>query len=350
MGIASIDPARGTLLQTFAALSAAELEAQLALAAETYPRYRTTAFAQRAYWLRTAAELLEEQKQELAQMMTLEMGKLLRSSVAEVEKCALICRYYADQGEGLLADELIPTEASRSFVRYQPLGPVLAVMPWNFPLWQVFRFAAPALMAGNVGLLKPASNVPRCGLAIARILREAGFPEGAFQTLLIPGSQVAAVIADDRVVAATLTGSEAAGASLAAAAGKALKPTVLELGGSDPFIVTANADLDAAVTTAVTARLGNNGQTCIAAKRFILVESIAAAFTQPLVARFQALKLGDPLDPEVDLGPLATPQILADLERQVQACVAAGATVLTGGQRAHLPGQLAGATSIQPRS
>lgn len=340
MGIASINPATGEVLKTFEPISAADLEAKLALAAETYKRYRTTSFDQRSQWLIQAAELLEQRKAELAQTMTLEMGKLLKSGVAEVEKCASLCRYYADYAEGFLADEPAKTEASRSFVRYLPLGPVLAVMPWNFPLWQVFRFAAPALMAGNVGLLKHASNVPQCAIAIEAIFRDAGFPAGALQTLLIPASEVAGVIADNRVVAATLTGSEAAGASLASAAGKALKPTLLELGGSDPFIVTASADLDAAVSTAVTARMLNNGQTCIAAKRFILLESIAEAFTEKFVAKCSALKLGDPMSPDVDLGPLATPQILHELDQQVQACVAAGAKLVLGGKPADLSGEL----------
>ncbi len=340
MGIASINPTTGEVLKTFEPISAEELEAKLALATETYKSYRTTSFDQRAQWLRKAAELLEQRKAELAKTMTLEMGKLLKIAVPEVEKCANLCRYYADHAEGFLADESAETDASRSFVRYLPLGPVLAVMPWNFPLWQVFRFAAPALMAGNVGLLKHASNVPQCAIAIEQIFRDAGFPGGAFQTLLIPASQVAGVIADKRVVSATLTGSEAAGASLAAAAGKALKPTVLELGGSDPFIVTGSADLEAAIATAVTARMLNNGQTCIAAKRFILLESIAEEFTQQFTAKCAALKLGDPMSPDVDLGPLATPQILNELEQQVQACVAAGAKLVLGGQLAELPSKL----------
>jgi succinate-semialdehyde dehydrogenase / glutarate-semialdehyde dehydrogenase len=341
MGIASINPATGEVLKTFEPISAADLDAKLALAADTYQHYRTTSIDQRATWLRAAAKLLEQRKAELAQTITLEMGKLLTSSIAEIEKCAFLCRYYADQGAAFLADEPAKTDASRSFVRYLPLGPVLAVMPWNFPLWQVFRFAAPALMAGNVGLLKHASNVPQCAIAIEAILREAGFPAGAFQTLLIRASQVVDVIADKRVVAATLTGSEAAGASLAAAAGKALKPTVLELGGSDPFIVTQSADLEAAVSTAVTARMGNSGQTCIAAKRFILLGSIAAAFTEQFVARCAALKVGDPMSPDMDLGPLATPQILQELDHQVQSCVAAGAQLVLGGQPVALPDGLA---------
>ncbi len=331
MGIASINPATGQVMREFTPLSATALEEKLERAARTFQTYRQTSFAERSQWLNQAADLLEARQQALATTMTEEMGKPLRAAIAEVEKCAWVCRFYADQAETFLADAPASTDASQSFVRYLPLGPVLAVMPWNFPFWQVFRFAAPALMAGNVGLLKHASNVPQCALEIEDIFKAAGYPEGAFQTLLIPGDQVAAVVADDRIVAATLTGSEAAGASLAAAAGKALKPTVLELGGSDPFIVTASAALEEAIATAATARLLNNGQSCIAAKRFILLEPIAAAFTQGLVEKFQALRLGDPMEATTDIGPLATPEIAKELATQVQACVDQGAEVLVGG-------------------
>ncbi len=336
MGIASINPATGSVVHEFSPLTTAEVEGKLERAAIAFQSYRNTSFEQRAVWLRAAADILEARKDEFAQTMTLEMGKLLRAGVAEVEKCALLCRYYADHAPEFLADVSVSTEAQRSFVRYQPLGAVLAVMPWNFPFWQVFRFAAPALMAGNVGLLKHASNVPQSALAIEAILREAGFPEGTFQTLLIGAQQVADIVADPRVVAATLTGSEAAGASLASAAGKALKPTVLELGGSDPFVVTAYADVDTAIAQAVTGRLLNNGQTCIAAKRFILLESIADQFTAGFVERFNALKVGDPTNADTDLGPLSTPAILSELEDQVNRCIAQGAKVLVGGDRAAL--------------
>jgi succinate-semialdehyde dehydrogenase/glutarate-semialdehyde dehydrogenase len=272
-------------------------------------------------------------------MMTTEMGKTIKSAIAEVEKCTLVCRYYAENAAECLADVAVATDASKSFVRYQPLGTILAVMPWNFPFWQVFRFAAPALMAGNVGVLKHASNVPQCALAIEEIFREAGFPEGVFQTLLITADQVAIVINDSRVKAATLTGSEPAGESLASAAGKQLKKTVLELGGSDPFIVLKSADLETAVSTAVAARMLNNGQSCIAAKRFIIEESIADEFEGRLVEKFQTLKVGDPMDEHTDIGPLATPGILEDLDKQVQVCIEKGSKVLIGGKRlADCPG------------
>jgi len=332
MGIATVNPATGQTLQTFEPLTEAEVEQKLALADDTFPHYRQTPFPQRAAWLNRAAEILEQQRQALAKTMTVEMGKPLKAAIAEVEKCAWVCRYYAEQGPLFLTDQPAQTDATQSFVRYQPLGPILAVMPWNFPFWQVFRFAAPALMAGNVGLLKHASNVPQCALAIEEIFREAGFPPGVFQTLLVGSEKVADLVADPRIKAATLTGSEAAGASLAAAAGRHIKKTVLELGGSDPFVVLESADLEAALSTAVTARMLNNGQSCIAAKRFIVAEAIADAFEQGLIARFQALQIGDPMDDKTDIGPLATPAILQELDRQVQTCVQQGSRVLTGGQ------------------
>ncbi|MDX2098466.1 MAG: NAD-dependent succinate-semialdehyde dehydrogenase [Leptolyngbyaceae cyanobacterium bins.59] len=331
MAIASINPATGETLRTFAPLTDQEIATRLTQAQTAFTAYRRISVEQRATWLRQAAQLLEAQKDDFGKLMTLEMGKPVKSAIAEVEKCALVCRYYADHGAEFLADVPVQTDAKLSFVRYQPLGIVLAVMPWNFPFWQVFRFAAPALMAGNVGLLKHASNVPQCALAIEQIFREAGFPIGVFQSLLIGASQVAALIADERVKAATLTGSEAAGASLAANAGQHLKKTVLELGGSDPFIVMDSADLETAATAATTSRMLNNGQTCIAAKRFIVAESIADAFIDRLVTKFRALKVGDPLDPDSDLGPLATPTILKELDEQVKACVKTGAKVLVGG-------------------
>jgi len=340
MGIASINPATGLTLQEFEALTEEVLEQKLAQAAATFGDYRWTSFAQRASWLRQAADVLEQNKQAYAQLMTLEMGKPLAGAIAEVEKSAWVCRFYADHGAEFLADAPVTTDASRSFVRYQPLGVILAVMPWNFPFWQVFRFAAPALMAGNVGLLKHASNVPQCALAIEDIFRKAGLPQGAFQTLLIGASRIADLVADDRIKAATLTGSEPAGASLAAACGRQIKKTVLELGGTDPFVVMPSADLEAAIATAATARMLNNGQSCIAAKRFIVHESIADRFEAGLREKFAALVVGDPLQAGVTVGPLATPSICTELEAQVNACLAQGATALIGGDVAALKAQL----------
>jgi succinate-semialdehyde dehydrogenase / glutarate-semialdehyde dehydrogenase len=332
MGIATINPATGETLKTFDPLTDAQIEEKLDRAVRAFDAYRRTPFIHRSNRLRSAAEILERDAEKLGRIMTLEMGKPIKSAIAEANKCASVCRYYADNGAEFLADRPVATDARFSYVSYQPLGAILAVMPWNFPLWQVFRFAAPALMAGNVGLLKHASNVPQCALAIEEIFNEAEFPHGVFQTLLVGADKVADLIADDRVKAATLTGSEAAGIALATAAGKQIKKTVLELGGSDPFVVMPSANLEAAVETAVTARLLNNGQSCIAAKRFILVGSIADEFQTQLVEKFQQLKVGDPMQPETDIGPLATPGILEDLDKQVQACIEKGATVLCGGK------------------
>jgi succinate-semialdehyde dehydrogenase/glutarate-semialdehyde dehydrogenase len=280
-----------------------------------------------------AAEILETEKEKFGRLMTTEMGKPLKSAIEETAKCAWVCRYYAETAERTLADEAIETNATHSFIRYQPLGVVLAVMPWNFPFWQVFRFAAPALMAGNCGLLKHASNVPQCALAIEEIFRRAGFAEGEFQTLLVGSDKVQAVIDDPRVAAVTLTGSEPAGRSVASEAGGQIKKSVLELGGSDPFIVMPSANLDEAVKTAVKARTINNGQSCIAAKRFIVAREIADNFERRFVQGMQSLKVGDPFDEATDIGPLATADILSDLEDQVRKSVEAGARVLTGGRR-----------------
>lgn len=332
MAIATVNPATGETLKTFESLSDSEIEAKLALAQASFLQYRKTPISARGEWLKKAAEILERDSNKYGKLMTTEMGKPLNSAIAEVKKCALVCRYYADNAAQFLADTPAPSDASESFVRYQPLGPILAVMPWNFPFWQVFRFAAPALMAGNVGLLKHASNVPQCALALEAIFIEAGFPKGAFQTLLIGASQVEKAINDDRVKAATLTGSEPAGASLAAAAGKQIKKTVLELGGSDPFIVLESADLEAAAATAVTARMLNNGQSCIAAKRFILIDTIADEFEQKFKEKLQALKVGDPMSEETDIGPLATTSIRDELDEQVKKTVAMGATLVLGGK------------------
>jgi succinate-semialdehyde dehydrogenase/glutarate-semialdehyde dehydrogenase len=338
MPIATINPATGETIREFPELSDAEIETKLATAASTFRTYRRTSFAERAGWLRRAATLLEENKQRYAEMMTLEMGKPIQQAVAEAEKCAWVCRFYADEAEQILADRPVETDASQSFVRYLPLGPVLAVMPWNFPFWQVLRFAAPALMAGNVGLLKHASNVPQCALAIEELLLEAGFPEGAFQTLLIGSQQVPRVLGDERIQAATLTGSGPAGSAVAEQAGKLIKKTVLELGGSDPFIVMSSADLDDAARTGATARLLNSGQSCIAAKRFIVHDAVAEEFAQRLIARFEELVVGEPSDAQTEVGPLATRGGLDDIERQVQQALDRGATALVGGQRLDRPG------------
>jgi succinate-semialdehyde dehydrogenase/glutarate-semialdehyde dehydrogenase len=338
MPIASINPTTGETLKTFDSLSAQQIEDKLQRAADTFRTYRRTPFPERTRMMLSAAELLETRKHDLAKVMTLEMGKPIKAAVSEAEKCAWVCRYYAESAPQHLADEVVETNARQSYVRFQPLGPVLAVMPWNFPFWQVFRFAAPALMAGNVGLLKHASNVPQCALAIDEIFSDAGFPAGAFQTLLIGSDAVEGILNDPRVVAATLTGSEPAGRSVAAIAGQQIKKTVLELGGSDPFIVMPSANLDEAVTTAVKARTINNGQSCIAAKRFIVAAEIYDQFERRFVNEMQALKIGDPLEESTDIGPLATPQIVDDLAEQVKRSVANGARVLTGGKKLERPG------------
>jgi succinate-semialdehyde dehydrogenase / glutarate-semialdehyde dehydrogenase len=334
----SVNPATGQVLRQFAPYSEAEVEARLQRAAEAFRDHRRTPFAARAASLLLVAELLETAKADLGRLMTLEMGKPLRAAIQEAEKCATACRYYAEHAEALLADEPAETGAARSFARCQPLGPVLAVMPWNFPFWQVFRFAAPALMAGNVALLKHASNVPQCALAIEDLFRRAGFPEGVFQTLLVGSSRVERLVADPRICAVTLTGSVAAGSSVAAAAGKHLKKTVLELGGSDPFIVMPSADLERAAATGVQARIINNGQSCIAAKRFIIHRGIADEFERCFVQRMAALKLGDPLNEATEVGPLATEEVLKSLEQQVAKTVRLGARRLLGGQRVVGPG------------
>ena len=328
----SVNPANGEVLGRFDEISDAELEARLARAAQTFRSWRRRPFAERAALVRAAGDVLEKRAEHWARTMTLEMGKTLKSAVAEAEKCAWVCRFYADNAERFLADEEVQASATRSYVRFLPLGPVLAVMPWNFPFWQVFRFAAPALMAGNVGLLKHASNVPQSALAIEEVFRLAGLPDGCFQTLLVGSSRVARIVEDDRVVAATLTGSEWAGAAVASTAGKVIKKTVLELGGSDPFVVMPSANLDSAVKTAVTARCINNGQSCIAAKRFIVHDRVYDRFEREMVARMGALRVGDPMDPATDVGPLATAAELEKLVAQVDAAVRDGARLLVGGK------------------
>lgn len=330
--ITSVNPYNNEVIQTFPALTDAEIKAKLTLAEDTFQNYRKTSFELRAEKLRRTAEILEESAPDWAKLITLEMGKPINKALAEVNKSASVCRYYADHGAEFLTNKIIETKATLSYVNYQPLGVILAVMPWNYPFWQVFRFVAPCLMAGNVALLKHASNVPQCALAIATILKGAGFSKGAFQSLLIPSSQVEGIIRDDRVKGVTLTGSEKAGSSVAQIAGEELKKTVLELGGSDPFIVLEDANLEEASTVAVEARIMNNGQSCVGAKRFILQEEIAPVFTQLLVQKFQALKMGDPSLEDTDLGPLATPHILADLVRQVNTTISMGGRALVGGK------------------
>jgi len=332
MAIATINPATGQVLKKFEPLTQQQIDNKIEKAAATFAEFRKVPFAERARLMQRAGDILEREKQEFARLMTLEMGKTIGSAVAEAAKCATACRYYAENAERFLADELVETTAARSYVRYQPLGIVLAVMPWNFPFWQVMRFAAPTLMAGNVALLKHASNVPQCALALEDIFRRAGLAEGVFQTLLVTSGQVEGILDDPRVMAASLTGSEGAGIQVGMAAAKRIKKVVLELGGSDPFIVMPSADLDAAVSTAVKARVQNNGQSCIAAKRFIVAEEIAAEFEKKFVAKMEALVIGDPMQENVELGPLATADAVVDLQRDVAKSVEEGARVLTGGK------------------
>jgi succinate-semialdehyde dehydrogenase/glutarate-semialdehyde dehydrogenase len=332
MTIATTNPATGQIVRTFAPLSEPELERRIQCAADTFRRYRRTPIGERLRMLQRAADILESEKEDFGKLMVTEMGKTLKAAVEEAAKCAWGCRYYVENAERLLGDEIVETNATHSFITYQPIGPILAVMPWNFPFWQVFRFAAPALAAGNVGLLKHASNVPQCALAIEEIFRRAGFAEGCFQTLLIETESVRRVIDDARVVAVTLTGSTGAGSQVASAAGKQLKKTVLELGGSDPFVVMPSANLETAARTAVRARTINNGQSCIAAKRFIVAESIADEFERRLVTGIRSLVVGDPMDPATDVGPLANEAQVKTLVDQVQRSVRAGARLLTGGR------------------
>ena len=338
MPIETVNPTTGERLRTFPALTPAEIEDKLAAAHRAAQSWRAAPLAERVSVLRRAGELLDERKVDYGQLMTLEMGKPIKAAIEEAAKCAAGCRFYADNAPRFLADEPVKVDGEDSYIAFEPLGVVLAVMPWNFPFWQVIRFAAPALAAGNVGLLKHASNVPQCALALEQLFIEAGAPGGVFQTLLIGSSAVGAIIADDRVAAATLTGSEGAGTSVAEEAGRHVKKTVLELGGSDAFIVMPSADLDAAVHTAVTARTINNGQSCICAKRFIVGESIADEFTKRFVERMRLLVVGDPMDERTNIGPLATAQIRDDLEDQVKRSVAGGARVLLGGKRREGPG------------
>ena len=332
MPIRTINPATGEQLREFSSLGAADIERKLARAAEAREKWSRTRIAERARVVRRAGELLEERKERYGRLMTLEMGKTLRSAIEESTKCATGCRYYAQHAEEFLDDELVDVTGETGYVAFQPIGVILAIMPWNFPFWQVIRFAAPALCAGNVGLLKHASNVPQCALALEELFRDAGAPDGVFQTLLIGSDAIPALLDDDRVAAATLTGSEHAGSEVAARAGLRIKKTVLELGGSDPFIVMPSADIERAAKTAVKARTINNGQSCIAAKRFIAHDRVYEEFCELFVRHTRDLIVGDPMDEGTDVGPLATDQIREDLDRQVKESVRAGARLLTGGK------------------
>src|SRR5437764_11453172 len=338
MPIASVNPATGEKLKEFPAFSDSEIEERLKLAERAFAHHQRRPFAKRAELMMATASLLEQEKDELARTITLEMGKLFRAAQDEIVKCARGCRFFAENSERFLEDEAAQTDAARSYVRYQPLGPVLAIMQWNFPFWQVFRFAAPALMARNVGLLKHAANVPQCALAIEEIFCRAGFDEGVFQTLLIDAEQVEKVIVDSRVTAVTLTGSEKAGSAVASIAARHIKKSVLELGGSDPFIVMPRADFESALIIAIKARTINSGQSCIAAKRFLVADQIYDEFVRQFVERMRALKVGDPLDETTEIGPLATEQILEGVRDQVQKSIALSAKLLTGGNRIHGPG------------
>jgi succinate-semialdehyde dehydrogenase/glutarate-semialdehyde dehydrogenase len=333
LAIATINPSNGKTLRTFEPLTSERIGECLDRGVAAYREHRRTPFTERAHHMNKAASLLEAESRELGQLMTVEMGKPISAAIEEARKCATACRYYAENAERFLADQPVEMEGGKAWVAFQPIGVVLAIMPWNFPFWQVFRFAAPALMAGNVGILKHASNVPQCALAISNLFRRAGFIEGAFQTLLVGSEAVEGLIADERIAAVTLTGSEGAGRSVASAAGKNLKKSVVELGGSDPFVVMPSADLDQAVATAVTARMINNGQSCIAAKRFIIHEKIYDEFLKKFVAGVAAIRIGDPMDENTQLGPLATAAIREDLDKQVTASVSAGARILTGGKK-----------------
>jgi succinate-semialdehyde dehydrogenase/glutarate-semialdehyde dehydrogenase len=338
MAIATVNPATGQLIKRFEETPDREVEEKIQRAVDAVPKFRRLSFAQRASMMSKAASILESERNELAALMTTEMGKTLRSAVDEAVKCAWACRYYAENAEKFLADEVVETPAKKSFIRYEPLGVILVVMPWNYPFWQVFRFIAPGLMGGNVGLLKHASNVPQCALKIEDVLCRAGFPDGAFQSLLIGSAKVDRLLDDPRIAAATLTGSEEAGIQVGIGAAKRVKKVVLELGGSDPFIVMPSANLDEAVSTGVKARTLNNGQSCIAAKRFIVAEKIADVFEEKFVAAMKSLRLGDPFDANTDVGPLATADAVKSLHADVQKTVKAGARVLTGGKPADRPG------------
>ncbi|NNE59149.1 MAG: NAD-dependent succinate-semialdehyde dehydrogenase [Hellea sp.] len=338
MAIQSQNPATGEILKSFEPHSDKQVDAIIAKSERAYSELRLWSFERRAEAMRRAADILRSEAETLGAIITREMGKTLKSAIAEVKKCAIGAEYYADMAAQHLANEIVETNASKSYRAYQPIGPVLAVMPWNYPIWQVVRFAAPALMAGNTGLLKHASNVPQCALYIESIFKRAGFPDGAFQTLLIGGSKVEPVLRDDRVKAATLTGSEPAGASVASICGQEIKPTVLELGGSDAFIVMPSADLDKAVSVGVTARTQNNGQSCIAGKRFIIHADIYEEFRAKFKSAIEALQVGDPTDENTDIGPLVNAASRNEIAEQVNSAVQDGATLITGGTIIDGPG------------
>ncbi len=332
MAFATVNPATGKLEASFDEHTPDEVEAKLEMASRTFASYRRTSLAERATWMRAAADLYDAEQPEIARILTSEMGKTYASAKGEVAKCAMCMRFFAEHAEGFLSEEKVDSSASSASIRYEPLGAVLAIMPWNFPLWQVIRFAAPALMAGNVGLLKHASNVPQAAILIEDVFRRAGFPDGAFSSLLVSSGEVAGIIADERVAAVTLTGSEAAGRSVAAAAGRALKKCVLELGGSDPFLVLPSADLERAVGVGVQARVQNNGQSCIAAKRFVVVDAVADTFIGRFVDAMAKLNVGDPMDPGTDVGPLVSESQRAEIAAQVDDARAKGAEVACGGE------------------
>ena len=338
MAIATINPATGETIKKFDALTDAQVDQKIQRAAEAFPKFHKLSFADRGKMMMRAADILESEKDSLAHLMTLEMGKTLRSAVDEAVKCAWVCRYYAENAERFLADEVVETPASRSFIRYQPMGVVLVIMPWNYPFWQAFRFIAPGLMAGNVGLLKHASNVPQCAMKIEELLLRAGVPVGVFQTLLVGAGSVDRILDDSRIAAATLTGSEGAGVKVGTGAAQRIKKVVLELGGSDPFIVMPSANLEDAVAVGIKARVANNGQSCIAAKRFIVHEQIADKFQQAFVAKMESLKVGDPFDEKTDVGPLANAEAVTSLDADVRSSIKAGAKLLTGGKPADRPG------------
>ena len=338
MSIQSINPATGEVLENFQEMSTSEIDGILQAAETTFREWRKRPFVERTKRMRQAAALLRAGKEKYARTMALEMGKPIVQGEMEVEKCAWACDYYAEHAEAFLAEQPRETDASRSYIRFDPLGPVLAIMPWNFPFWQVFRFAAPALMAGNAGILKHASNVPRCALQIEEVFRESGFPENLFRAVLVGSGKVAGIIADPRIRAATLTGSDSAGSKVAEQAGREIKKTVLELGGSDPFIVLEDADVRKAAKTAADARLINSGESCIAAKRFIVVEKVANTFLEVFVAEMRSRKMGDPLDRQTQVGPQARHDLRESLHRQVEESVKRGAQLLLGGRMPESPG------------
>lgn len=331
MSIATINPSNGEIIKIFSPFSDSEVDEKLSLAEKAFKEYCKTSLAQRGSWIKEAARILTEKKQEFARMITLEMGKTYTSAIAEIEKCVFNCQFYSEHAEEFLSNISVITEAKKSYIQLQPLGPLLAIMPWNFPFWQVFRFAVPSLLAGNVILLKHASNVPQCALAIEEIFREAGFPEGILQTLLIESDKVEDIIKDKRIKAVTFTGSTSAGAKVASIAGKEIKKVVLELGGSDPFIVMETANFEDALMSGINARIINNGQSCIAAKRFLIVDQVYERFANGMRDKFKALKIGDPMSSDTDLGPLASSEVLKILDYQVKMCEKMGAKILIGG-------------------